>query len=412
MAFSDMQQAYLLNATHRWNIKTGATGSGKTWLDCCVVIPKRILNCTGSGLIVLIGNTRSTIERNVLTPMRSIWGKQLVGSLRINASSVEIFGRQCIVMGADKANQVERIQGATIEYCYGDEITTWSEPVFQMLKSRLRTQTSVFDGTCNPESPSHWFKAFLDSDADIYQQAYTIHDNPFLPANVVRELKKEYAGTVYYDRYILGLWRQAEGAVYRIFADNPAAYLVQLAPNAQGQILSKPYDYIQIGLDFGGNQSAHTLVASGLTYNYSRLTALASRRLPAKDVTPTLLFDWVAEFVQFVQGKYGRVERIYADNVEQTLIAGLRQRMQAVPVINSLKHPIIDRIRCTTGLMALGKFGYTADCQTLKAALIDAVYDTKASKDERLDNGTSDIDTLDAFEYSFENRLRGYARHG
>lgn len=59
-----------------------------------------------------------------------------------------------------------------------------------MLKSRLSCPHSHFDGTCNPESPTHWFKKFLDSDADIYCQAYTIDDNPTLPAQFVADLKK------------------------------------------------------------------------------------------------------------------------------------------------------------------------------------------------------------------------------
>ena len=65
-----------------------------------------------------------------------------------------------------------------------------------MLKSRLSCPHSHFDGTCNPDNPQHWFKRFLDSDADIYCQAYTIDDNPTLPPEFVAQLKKEYAGTV------------------------------------------------------------------------------------------------------------------------------------------------------------------------------------------------------------------------
>ncbi len=57
MPLTDMQREYLANCNHRWNIKTGATGSGKTFLDCLAVIPKRVLACKGEGLIVLLGNT-------------------------------------------------------------------------------------------------------------------------------------------------------------------------------------------------------------------------------------------------------------------------------------------------------------------------------------------------------------------
>lgn len=44
---------------------------------------------------------------------------------------------------------------------------------------------------------------------------------------------------------------------------------------------------------------------------------------------------------------------------------------------------------------------FTAD--NLKNAFQGAVWDNKViGKEVRLDDGTSDIDTLDAFEYSFE----------
>ncbi len=223
---SSKQREYLVHCNHRWNVKTGATRSGKTWLDLLVTIPKRLLACRGEGLIVLLGNTKGTLERNILAPMREMWGPDLVGIIG-STNTVQLFGRKCYALGADNKKHVARIQGAAFEYCYGDEVTTWSEDVFQMLKSRLSCPHSHFDGTCNPDSPLHWFKAFLDSDADIYCQAYTIDDNPFLPPDFVENLKREYAGTVFYQRFILGQWAIAEGLVYPFMANNPEPYLMR-----------------------------------------------------------------------------------------------------------------------------------------------------------------------------------------
>lgn len=218
MNFSKKQKEFWNNATHRWNIKQGATRSGKTYLDY-YIIPKRIRSCKGNGLIVLIGNTKGTLNRNILEPMRNIWGEELVGNAA-NDGTAMLFGKKCHIIGADKSSQSAKLQGAGIEYCYGDEITTWNEQVFTMLKSRLDKPNSVFDGTCNPDNPGHWFKKFLDSDADIFQQHYTIDDNPFNSKEFVENLKKEYSGTVYYDRYILGNWVAAEGLVYPTFSEN------------------------------------------------------------------------------------------------------------------------------------------------------------------------------------------------
>lgn len=225
MPLTKLQREYLLGCNHRWNVKTGATGSGKSFVDYAAVIPKRILAARGEGLLVLLGNTRGTLERNILEPMREIWSHSLVGQITSN-NTVNLFGKRCYALGADNRKHVDRLRGATIEYVYGDEVTTWSEEVFEMLKSRLRCEHSRFDGTCNPDSPHHWFKRFLDSDADIFQQSYTIDDG-CLPAKIVNELKKEYAGTVYYDRYIRGLWTVAEGLVYQMVADNPARFTLK-----------------------------------------------------------------------------------------------------------------------------------------------------------------------------------------
>lgn len=192
MPLTEFQQEFLRNCSHRWNIKTGATRSGKTYLDCAVTIPKRICAARDEGLLVMLGNTLGTLERNVLEPMRALWGAELVGVVRTSAAGnvVQLFGRKVYVLGADNKKHIARIQGAAFEYAYGDEITTWDEGVFQMLKSRLSCPHSHFDGTCNPDNPQHWFKRFLDSDADIYCQAYTIDDNPTLPPEFVAQLKK------------------------------------------------------------------------------------------------------------------------------------------------------------------------------------------------------------------------------
>ena len=225
MPLTKLQREYLMGCNHRWNVKTGATGSGKSFVDYAVVIPKRILASRGEGLLVLLGNTRGTLERNILEPMREIWSHSLVGQITSN-NTVSLFGKRCYALGADNRKHVDRLRGATIEYVYGDEVTTWSEEVFEMLKSRLRCEHSRFDGTCNPDSPHHWFKRFLDSDADIFQQSYTIDDG-CLPDKIVNELKREYAGTVYYDRYIRGLWTVAEGLVYQMVADNPERFTLK-----------------------------------------------------------------------------------------------------------------------------------------------------------------------------------------
>lgn len=218
MLLSQKQTEFVRCGNRRWNFKGGATRSGKTYLDFKWIIPTRIRERIGKdGLAVILGVTKSTIERNVLEPMRNIYGDELVGTISSD-NTAWIFGEKCYCLGAEKVSQVSKIRGASIKYCYGDEVADWSEEVFALLKSRLDKEYSCFDGTYNPQYPNHWLKKFLESDADIFSQTYTIDDNPFLPPAFVENLKKEYAGTVFYDRYILGRWTLAEGLVYPMFS--------------------------------------------------------------------------------------------------------------------------------------------------------------------------------------------------
>lgn len=217
MPFSEKQREYFDNANKRWNFKTGATRSGKTYMDF-YVIPKRIRARIGKpGLAVILGVTKSTIERNILEPMRNIWGRDLVGEIN-SQNKCYLFGEMVYCLGAEKVSQVSKLRGSSIKYVYGDEVADWNEEVFEMLKSRLDKPYSCFDGALNPQGPNHWLKEFLDSeDFDTYVQKYTIFDNPFLDPDFVKNLCKEYEGSVYYKRYILGEWALAEGLVYPMF---------------------------------------------------------------------------------------------------------------------------------------------------------------------------------------------------
>lgn len=237
MLLSPKQIEFARYGNHRWNFKGGATRSGKTYLDFKWIIPMRIRDRAGKdGLSVILGVTKSTIERNVLEPMRNLYGDKLVGAISSD-NTAWIFGEKCYCLGAEKVSQVSKIRGASIKYCYGDEVADWSEEVFALLKSRLDKEYSCFDGTYNPQYPNHWLKRFLDSDADIFSQEYTIDDNPFLPPTFVENLKKEYAGTVFYDRYILGKWTLAEGLIY----DFSEANITDEVPEAGEYYISCDY---------------------------------------------------------------------------------------------------------------------------------------------------------------------------
>lgn len=430
---SEKQVEYTKQSTHRWNIKSGAVRSGKSFVDTSAVIPVRIIErLRKPGLTVILGVSRDTIERNVLQPLREIYTDKRVGTIN-SRNTAYLFGEEVYCLGAEKVSQVAKIQGSSIKYCYGDEIAKWNKEVFQMLKSRLDKPYSCFDGACNPEHPTHWLKEFIDNpELDIYLQKYTIFDNPFLPEEYVKQLCKEYEGTIYYDRLILGLWKRADGSIYKRFADNPEAFRCEIVDEftpdpAHKQFRKEDITSIEIGLDFGGNQSGHSFVARGYTDNYSDAIALKSRRVMAKDENEDIDSNRLNElFCRFVQEviddysicvrsgdyvQYCNVESVYWDNAETVLGNSIRNAVEKefpwISVRPAKKRPINDRIRCTVKLMGARRFFITKDCESLKTALTDAVWNKEVvGKDERLDDGSTDIDSLDAFEYTIERDMK------
>lgn len=416
MPLSQKQKSYLANASHRWNFKVGAVRSGKSYVDVVAIIPMRIRERIGKdGIVIIMGVSRETIERNVLQPMREKYGADIVGT--INSRNIaRVCGENVYCLGAEKVNQVAKVQGASAKYIYGDEVAKWHKDVFNMIKSRLDKSYSCFDGSLNPEHPTHWLKEFLESDVDIYVQHYTIFDNPFLDPDFVKNLCKEYEGTIYYARLITGKWVRAEGAIYRRFADRPQNYRCEIVSeldesSKMKQILKSDIMEITVGVDFGGNKSGHAFVASAKTREYKSLIALMSER-HFGDYDSNDIDRLIVDFIHRVMDKYGAIDCVYWDNAETVLGRGITRAIGneflGIIVRPARKERIKDRIDCTVRLMGVGRFFYTDDCDTVKNALSEAVWDDKKPNDERLDDGSTDIDSLDSLEYTFERDIKRF----
>ena len=396
--FSVKQREFLDNANRRWNVKYGATRSGKTYLDY-YVIPKRIRNSIGKpGLTVILGNTKGTLQRNIIEPLQDIWGTELVSDIKSDNTAL-LFGEKAYCLGADNIKHVNKIRGASFKYCYGDEVATWNEEVFQMLKSRLDKPYSKFDGTCNPEGPSHWFKKFLDGNADIYQQKYTLYDNPFLAKEVLQALETEYRGTVFFDRYVLGDWKAAEGTIYMLFADETEKFLVDR--------VKEELAIVTIGVDYGAGKSKIKFVTSGITYNFRNVYVLDEMDLSGI-YDPEQIYEKFIEFYKRVYDKYEKCQYAFCDYgalgnvITLGLIRRCQKEMLPVRIEDCSKGLINDRIFLSSTLMAQKRFYILRKNTIITKAFQDALWNDK-KLDERLDDGTTDIDSLDAFEYSINS---------
>lgn len=380
MLLSPKQIEFVRGANHRWNFKGGATRSGKTYLDFRWIIPMRIRERVGrDGLTVILGVTKSTIERNVLEPMRNVYGQTLVGTISSD-NTVWLFGERCYALGAEKVTQVSKIRGASIKYCYGDEVADWSQEVFELLKSRLDKDYSCFDGTFNPQFPQHWLKQFLDSGADIFSQTYTIDDNPFLPDSFKVNLKQEYAGTVFYDRYILGLWTRAEGLVYPMFserthvtADLPRDGLWYIScdygtmnPFSAGLWCLQPDKAVRVA-EYYYNGRERRQQKTDEEY-YAEIEKLAGDRA----IQDVIVDPSAASFIEVIR-RHGRYRVRKANN------------------------SVLDGIRHTARLLSAGRIQIGADCKDIIKEFGAYAWDEKAGTDEVIKENDHAMDDMRYF---------------
>ena len=218
----------------------------------------------------------------------------------------------------------------------------------------------------------------------------------------MQNLKNEYRGTVFYDRYIRGLWVNAEGLIYRAFCDAPERFIINSLDGYE------PI-FAVVGVDFGGGTSAHAFNCTAFTRGFKEIITVHDYR--RKDAaTPDLLYADFAKFLQecrLILPKSCPLSDIYCDSAEQTLIKGMdvfaRKNGLKVNILNARKKPINDRIRFYTILMGAQKYKILRSCSATIDAFSSAVWDGKnKTEDIRLDDGTTNIDNLDAQEYSTE----------
>ena len=358
----------------------------------------------------MCGKTIGSFRRNVLFWLKlmlrsrgySVSEQRTENLVIVRRGSVEnyfyVFG------GKDERSQ-DLIQGITLAGVFFDEVALMPESFVNQATGRCSVDGSKFWFNCNPGSPAHWFKTgWIDKRADkrLLYLHFTMDDNLSLSEAVKERYRSTYTG-VFFKRYILGEWKSADGVIYRQFADDPERFILD----------EVPADIIigTMGLDFGGNGSAHAGCLVGITRGYRSIVIL-DEYYRKEVIDPGTLTGDVCGFVQRSQAQC-RATSIWCDSAETTLIKGIRTEVFArhipVEVRNARKGEIIDRIRLCDMLMSQGRFFIMRRCRHTIAALSEAVWDSKSpTKDRRLDDGSTNIDSLDALEYALEphaNRL-------
>lgn len=416
--FSDKQaeliRIFKQKQLKRINLLEGSVRSGKTWISL-VLWALWVATMPADGSYLMVAKTLTSLSRNCLDLLQSLIGSKNF-TYSLSKKEGRLFGRLIYLEGVNDSRAESKIRGMTLTGAYCDEATLFTEDFFTMLLSRLSERNAKLFATTNPDSPNHWLMIkYINrkDELDMLVIKFLIDDNTFLDPEYIKQLKVEYTG-IFYDRFILGLWKVAEGLIFRNFADDPDRYILDSVP-ADIKIKN-----IMIGVDFGGNKSKTTFVATGYTGNYQKLIVLDDYKMKGEKGTidPDRLNKEFIEFIQRAREAYPASPILYAfcDNEAQTLINGMRAAVVKaklpVKVVDCDKATIIERIYTLNGLINTGRFFVLRCCKHVIKSLQEQVWDPKKEKDERLDDGTCDIDTADALEYSFSKFLKAFALIG
>lgn len=398
----------------------GAVRSGKTSIMMWAYVRWAMENFSGQRFGVC-GRTVDSCTKNIIVPFTAMslakeryiirWRRgDKVMEVRRGAVTnyFEVFG------GKDEASYT-LIQGRTLAGVLLDEVVLMPRSFVEQALARCSVDGARLWFSCNPGSPHHWFyqewiKRSRERNA-LYLH-FEMTDNPGLSKRTLERYENMYAG-IFYDRYVRGLWVAAEGIVYKDFANDTEKYLIG-DPLEWAKQNGTSFSIVSIGVDFGGTKSATKFQATGITKDF-RVVALEEEYIKNEEIDPDALNRRFATFCQLITSKYG-YSQTRADSAETVLIRGLDHTAQKLrlgtQVKNALKMQITDRIRLVVLLMKQGRFKVSRSCPHLIDALQSAIYDPDKFEDERLDDGTSDIDSLDAFEYSIEPYYKDLERAG
>ena len=419
-AFSEKHKRYIKAALrNRMCVAEGAIRSGKT-IDHCI-IAAAYLEETPDKFHLASGSTIGNAKLNIgvcngfglenLFRGRCHWGKYKDNeALFVNTRTGE---KIVIFAGGAKADAYKRILGNSYGLWIATEInehydSTDSRTSFVKVASgrqiAARRPFTLWDlNPCNPKASI--YENYIDkyrrdglAGGYLYEH-FTIRDNATITPERLLEIESQYdPNTVWYRRDILGERAIAEGLIYQAFADRPERFCVD---DIHGRIR-----HAVIGVDFGGGTSAHAFCCVG--YFDNSIVILDEYR-EKEALNPSKLERDFVDFVRRCQMRW-LVTDAWCDSAEQTLINGLRvaaaREHLPVNIGNALKRPINDRIRAVCLLMGAGRFYVNNACEHTIDALKSAVWDSKKeTEDVRLDNGTTNIDSLDAMEYAIERDI-------
>lgn len=375
---SDKQILSIDEATGRVNMWHGAVRSGKSiaadfaWFN-------HARNAPPTGDLVMMGRTKDTVNRNVINVLKesSIFGPLArTVSYTPGADTGTILGRTFYVLGANDVQSEAKVRGMTVAGAYADEASTWPQVTFQQLVARMSVRGARLFGTTNPDSPNHWLLTdwINKNDPDNRVFHFEIDDNPFLDPAFVAYLKRQYTG-LWYQRFILGRWVLAEGAVYDMFDRRRHVIDPRRIPPIQ--------TWLATGVDYGTTNPFHAVIIGigidGRLYVVSEWRHDARKALrQMTDAEYSHAYrTWLSTKVPIPRTEgFGVIPRYHVIDPSATSfrVQLHRDGIASWPADNS----VLDGIRNVSSLLSTDALAFSAACKATIDEMQGYAWDDKA----------------------------------
>ena len=378
-------------------IADGAIRSGKTIAMICGFFLWSLGSFPEGETFILAGKTIGALKKNVIKPALQIltaWGLPYHYVSSGDESRLEVGQNVYYLYDAHNERSQDRLQGLTAAGALADEVALFPQTFVEQMIARCSAAGARIWLNCNPENPQHFVKTELIDKAEekrIYHLHFLMDDNLALSPRVKARYERNFTG-VFYRRFVLGEWCQAEGLIYAAF--DPALHVVSELPERGRWFISIDYGTVN---PFSAGLWCLTGKKAVRVAEYY----FDSRREHRQHTD--------AEYYTALEELAGKhvIEAVVVDPSAASFIELIRRKGRFA--VRKAKNEVLDGIRLTARLLGEGKLQIGAGCKDAIREFGLYVWDDKAPEDRPLK--TNDH-AMDEIRYLCSTILRPYDRSG
>lgn len=319
----------------------------------------------------ICGKTIESLRRNVISQLAD-WVDGVLDVTEKRSENKLIVtqdGRSntYYLFGGRDESSYTLVQGITLAGALLDEVALMPRSFVEQVLARCSVDGSKFWFNCNPAGPNHWFYQEWVKKLPAHNALrlhFTMDDNLALAPRIKARYESMYSG-VFYERYILGLWRVADGIVYDCF--DKERHMTAKALETAGSCY--------VSVDYGTQNPTVFLLwqrERGSERWVCRKEYYWSGREKRRQKTDG---DYADDMAAFLAGETPRA--IIVDPSAASFIAELRRRGWP---IQKADNAVLDGIRAVAQRLKSDELLFSAQCVHCADEFHNYVWDDKAAQ--------------------------------